>query len=58
MQVDFAPFLHRLRRVREQGAKQARRGRRSLPVPPRAVRYVPPAGLPENPAASQYPSGT
>jgi len=58
MQVDFAPFLHRLRRVRDQGARQARRDGRPLPVPPRAVRDAPPVGLPENPATSQYPSGT
>ena len=47
MQVDFAPFLHRLRQAREQGAKQARRGSGALPVPPRAARAAPAAGLPE-----------
>jgi hypothetical protein len=36
MQVDFAPFLHRLRRLRERGAKLARRRGSALPVSPRA----------------------
>jgi dimethylaniline monooxygenase (N-oxide forming) len=36
MQVDFAPFLHRLRRLHERGAKLARRRGNALPVPPRA----------------------
>jgi hypothetical protein len=36
MQVDFAPFLHRLRRIRERGARLARRRGNPLPVLPRA----------------------
>jgi hypothetical protein len=37
MQVDFAPFLHRLRRLRERGATLARRRGNELPVLARAV---------------------
>jgi hypothetical protein len=37
MQVDFAPFLHRIDRVRERGAKLARRRGNPLPVVPRAA---------------------
>ncbi len=36
MQVDFAPFLHRLRRLRDRGERLARRRGNSLPVPSRA----------------------
>jgi hypothetical protein len=36
MQVDFAPFLHRLRQARERGARLARRNGNALPVAARA----------------------
>jgi hypothetical protein len=51
MQVDFAPFLHRLRRLRERGAKLARRRGSALPVPPRAK------AAPEKMAQSQFLPG-
>jgi hypothetical protein len=56
-QVDFAPFLHRLRQLHERGEKLARRRGNALPVPPRAgtarENWLG-ADFSENSAPSQY----
>jgi len=57
MQVDFAPFLHRLRQLHERGERLARRRGNALPVPPRAGykrENWPGADFPGNSAPSQY----
>ncbi|HEX9773502.1 MAG TPA: NAD(P)-binding domain-containing protein [Steroidobacteraceae bacterium] len=40
MQVDFAPFLHRLHRLRERGGQLARRRGNPMPVAPRASQEI------------------